>query len=221
MTGKPSIPPSPASDPAPPSPSGSASGKSVNVAAAIPEDKSQLRKRMLAARRAIDPRDKASWDDAIGARLLALLENIDLIERERRDWGVYWPLKGEPDLMAAYPLLAERGVRLYLPVVVERDAPLAFAAWTPGEGMHKDSMGIAVPESLRLGERPDLLLIPCLGWNKDKYRLGYGGGFYDRTLAQPQPPRTVGVGYACGEAAFASEAHDVALDMMITERNSW
>lgn len=171
---------------------------------------------MLAARRAIDPRDKASWDDAIGARLLALLDRT-----ERRDWGVYWPLKGEPDLMAAYPLLAERGVRLYLPVVVERDAPLAFAAWTPGEGMHKDSMGIAVPESLRLGERPDLLLIPCLGWNKDKYRLGYGGGFYDRTLAQPQPPLTVGVGYACGEAAFASEAHDVALDMMITERNSW
>lgn len=179
-------------------------------------DKRQLRKHMLAARRAIDPRDKTAWDDAIGARLLHLLERI-----EQRDWGVYWPLAGEPDLMPAYRLLAERGVRLYLPVVVERDAPLAFAAWTPGEGMHKDSMGIAVPESLRMGGKPDLLLIPCLGWNEQRFRLGYGGGFYDRTLALPDPPLTVGVGYACMEAEFPSEVHDIALDIMMTERASW
>jgi 5,10-methenyltetrahydrofolate synthetase len=216
MTGKPSIPPSPAAQAEQDSAPDGALGNILNVASPPPEDKGQLRKRMLAQRRAIDPRDKTSWDDAIGARLLALLERLP-----QRDWGVYWPLKGEPDLMTAYPLLAARGVRLYLPVVVERDAPLAFAAWTPGEGMHKDSMGIAVPESLRLGYKPNLLLIPCLGWNKEKYRLGYGGGFYDRTLAQPEPPLTVGVAYACMQTSFASEAHDVALDLMITERNSW
>jgi 5-formyltetrahydrofolate cyclo-ligase len=215
MTGKPRIPPS-ATHPEPASTATDTFHHGPKVIAPASEDKSQLRKRMLAARRALDPRDKASWDDAIGARLLTLREQV-----AQRDWGVYWPLKGEPDLMAAYRLLAERGVRLYLPVVIERDAPLAFSAWTPGEGMHKDSMGIAVPERLRLGDKPDLLLIPCLGWNQDKYRLGYGGGFYDRTLAQPAPPLTVGVGYACGETAFACEAHDVALDTMITERNSW
>lgn len=169
---------------------------------------------MLAQRRAIDPHDKASWDEAIRARLLGMLGQV-----AARDWGVYWPLKGEPDLTAAYAELAGRGVRLYLPVVLERDAPLAFSRWTPGEAMHQDSMGIAVPQHLRIGAKPELLLIPCLAWNQEKFRLGYGGGFYDRTLALPEPPMTVGVGYACMQAAFSSEAHDIALDRMITERS--
>ena len=171
---------------------------------------------MLANRRAIDPQAKALWDHEITRRVLAFFD-----ETEIPDWGVYWPLAGEPDLHALYQQLGKRGVRLFLPVVLKADAPLGFAAWTPGEPMHKDSKGIAVPEKLRLGQRPELLLIPCLAFNDDKYRLGYGGGFYDRTLAVTEPPLTLGVGYDCMRAQFDGETHDVALDIMITERNTW
>ncbi len=131
--------------------------------------------------------------------------------------GVYWPLRGEPDLSAAYAQLALRGVRLSLPVVLERDAALAFAEWIPGEAMVRDKMGVAIPTVLRIVAQPPVLLVPCLGFNAGRYRLGYGGGFYDRTLAPLPRPFSVGVAYACLQAEFASAPHDIALDLVITE----
>jgi 5-formyltetrahydrofolate cyclo-ligase len=131
--------------------------------------------------------------------------------------GVYWPLRGEPDLAPAYATLADSGVRLALPVVVERDCALEFAAWTPGEALVRDAMGVAIPAELRMVARPQALLIPCLGFNRGRYRLGYGGGFYDRTLEAQPRPLTVGVAYRCLQADFASAPHDVALDLVITE----
>jgi 5,10-methenyltetrahydrofolate synthetase len=113
--------------------------------------------------------------------------------------------------------LAEAGVRLALPVVVARDAPLAFAAWTPGETMVKDGMGVAVPGDLHFVERPPALLVPCLGFNEQNFRLGYGGGYYDRTLAEAPRPYTLGIAYAHQKAAFAGDVHDVALDVIVTE----
>ncbi len=178
--------------------------------------KAALRKRLLALRRNIEPASRARWDAALCGNLLALHEQTGFA-----DLAVYVPLAGEPDLAAAYAQLAGRGVRLHLPVVLARGAALGFSAWTPGEAMHVDAMGIAVPAHLRLGDVPGTLLIPCLGWNREKFRLGYGGGFYDRTLAAPGRPLTIGVSYAMLEADFRSEAHDIALDIMITERNSW
>lgn len=131
--------------------------------------------------------------------------------------GVYWPLAGEPDLQPAYTTLAARGVKLALPVVLDRQAPLAFAEWLPGEAMHKDGMGVAVPASLRMVALPPALLIPCLGFNAHRVRLGYGGGYYDRTLEQQPRPATAGVAYACLAAEFDGDAHDVALDVMFTQ----
>jgi 5,10-methenyltetrahydrofolate synthetase len=64
---------------------------------------------------------------------------------------------------------------------------------------------------------PQALLIPCVGFNRNKIRLGYGGGFYDRTLAPLSRPRTVGIAYSCGLAEFDGAAHDIALDAVITE----
>jgi 5,10-methenyltetrahydrofolate synthetase len=83
--------------------------------------------------------------------------------------------------------------------------------------MHKDEMGVAVPEVLRFTERPPALLVPCLGFNEQRFRLGYGGGFYDRTLEHAPRPTTLGIAYACLEEQFASAPHDVALDRIITE----
>jgi 5,10-methenyltetrahydrofolate synthetase len=91
------------------------------------------------------------------------------------------------------------GARLLLPVVVQKDAALEFAEWRIGEAMVKDAMGVAVPAELRLqAAYPPALLVPCLGFNPQGYRLGYGGGFYDRTLARHEPrPQTLGIAYQC------------------------
>ena len=175
-------------------------------------DKAALRKALLAARGALDPARKAGWDASIVARVLAWWR-----AHRMPALGVYWPLRGEPDLSAAYVELAQAGVQLALPVVVARDAPLAFTAWTPGEPMLKDGMGVAVPASLRPVPRPPALLVPCLGFNAQGYRLGYGGGYYDRTLEEAPRPLTVGIAYAFSAAAFDSAPHDVALDKIITE----
>jgi 5,10-methenyltetrahydrofolate synthetase len=203
MTGKSRIPCASAEEPA----SGSSVANGHNQTA-----KEALRCALRAKRRGLDPATKAEWDRRIGAQLLRWWQQSKVAAL-----GVYWPLYGEPDLRATYAGLAGAGVRLALPVVVARDAALAFAAWTPGETMVKDGMGVAVPGDLHFVERPPALLVPCLGFNAQNFRLGYGGGYYDRTLAEAPRPYTLGIAYAHQEAAFAGDAHDVALDLIVTE----
>lgn len=199
MTGQTRIPCAPPAQPA-------------SAASETHSDKAALRRSLSARRAAIAPAQKAAWDAAIGARLLAWWRSEPVAAL-----GVYWPLRGEADLSLTYAELAHAGVRLVLPVVLARDAPLGFADWRPGEAMHKDGMGVAVPAALRMAERPPALLVPCLGFNAQHYRLGYGGGYYDRTLALAPRPLTLGIAYACLEAQFPSAPHDVALDRIITE----
>lgn len=176
------------------------------------QNKAHLRTTLKALRRTIDPAAKHAWDDRIGARVLAWLR-----VHPHAALGVYWPLAGEPDLRPAYAEIAAAGVRLALPVVIERDAPLGFAEWIPGEPTVADQLGVAVPSQLRMVARPPALLVPCLGFNAQGYRVGYGGGFYDRTLAPAPRPCTVGIAYGCQRVAFAADAHDVPLDLVITE----
>ena len=171
-----------------------------------------MRLRLLAARGALDAATRALWDGALCARLLAWCA-----AREVAELGVYWPLRGEPDLRPAYAALHARGVRLALPVVLEKAAPLAFASWTPGEDMVRDGMGVAVPAALRLTARPATLLLPCVAYNGARLRLGYGGGYYDRTLAAAPRPASLGVAYSCLAAEFAGAGHDIALDAILTE----
>lgn len=205
MTGDPRIP-------RPPSPLPASTVESAEREA---HDKTALRKALTAARHAIDPLQKAQWDAAICARVLAWWRTQALGGADTL--GVYWPLRGEPDLGTAYAELAGYGVRLVLPVVLARDSALGFTQWVPGEAMVKDTMGVAVPAQLRAAPRPPALLVPCLGFNAEGFRLGYGGGYYDRTLEALPRPVTAGIAYAFQAAQFASAAHDVALDLVITE----
>lgn len=163
-------------------------------------------------RKAMAPEEKAWRDKAIGERLMAWLE-----EHPAASIGVYWPTQGEPDLTAVYRVLDERGVRLALPVVVRRDAPLVFHAWRPGDALVADAHGVMAPAERRVSMQPELLVVPCVGFDAQGYRLGYGGGYYDRTLAGEQPPRTVGIAYAACEAMFEVGAHDVRITAVVTE----
>lgn len=174
-------------------------------------NKTALRRDLLANRQLIAPEVRQAWNKSISERVVAWWETHRI-----PTLGVYWPIRGEPDLQAAYLALAARGVQLALPVVVDEDAPLGFMAWNPGEAMTKDRFGVSIPAS-GAGMHPGALLIPCVGFNQQRFRLGYGGGFYDRTLAVAPRPLAVGVGYECARANFDADAHDVALDAVITE----
>ena len=187
-------------------------GSGKPPAAGAASAKAALRKHLKAHRASLDGDGKRDRDGRIGAQVLAWWR------RTRPPLlAVYWPLSGEPDLAETYALLAREGALLALPVVVRRHASLEFAAWTPGEAMVLDPMGVAVPAELRTVARPPALLVPCLGFNEDGYRLGYGGGFYDRTLADGIRPATLGIAYACQATVFAVDSHDVPLDLVVTE----
>ena len=179
-------------------------------------EKPQLRRLLKESRRAIDPDRKRAWDDRIGARVLDWWR-AGPGRRPGAVLGVYWPLAGEPDLRPAYAELAEAGVRLALPVVLARDTALGWAAWIPGEPTETDSLDVAVPLERRMVERPDALLVPCLGFDAHGYRLGYGGGFYDRTLAAEPRPQTLGIAYSFQQARFDIDEYDIALDRIVTE----
>jgi len=173
--------------------------------------KTALRRQLLANRQGIATEVRRQSDRLIGERLLAWLDchRVDVL-------GVYWPIRGEPDLSFAYDILVARGVRLALPVVVGKDAALHFFEWTPGEPMQKDAFGVAIPVST-VAVAPQAILVPCVGFNPERFRLGYGGGFYDRTLAATPRPVAIGIGYGLAMTGFEADSHDVALDLIITE----
>jgi 5-formyltetrahydrofolate cyclo-ligase len=180
----------------------------------MPENTAQkaaLRRELLANRQAIPPEVRGEKDAAIGRHVLSWCDAYPVSVL-----GAYWPIRGEPDLRACYAEMSARGIRLALPVVVDKDAPLRFIEWKPGDAMRKDAFGVAIPAS-GAEVLPETLLIPCVGFNEKRYRLGYGGGFYDRTLAGTWRPRTVGIGYDCSRTRFEADVHDIALDFLITE----
>ena len=203
---------SPSQKDAPKQQSTGADGSSDETVQAAKAAKAALRRHLKAERASLDGAGKRERDRRIGEQVLAWWR------RTRPPLlAVYWPLSGEPDLAETYALLAREGALLALPVVVRRHAALEFAAWTPGEAMVLDPMGVAVPAELRTVARPPALLVPCLGFNEQGYRLGYGGGFYDRTLADGVRPATLGIAYACQATTFAVDSHDVPLDIIVTE----
>jgi 5,10-methenyltetrahydrofolate synthetase len=180
----------------------------------ILHDKQALRHILLADRQAVNGEVRSEWNAAIGERVIAFLA-----AHPATTLGVYWPIRGEPDLMQAYADIAASGVRLALPIVVGHDLPLQFAEWNPGDPMVKDAFGVSIPAAT-IEVQPDALLIPCVGFNGENIRLGYGGGFYDRTLAVLPRPTAIGIAYACCRAEFEGAAHDVALDFIITEEST-
>ena len=191
----------------------------------------------------VDPeqaRDVARWRRAERVRLAALSQSLGQAGRAQvsdrivvhlemvlGDRGVrrgcvlsgYWPIKGEPDLRPALAGLHCSGVTVALPVVEKRAAPLVFRRWTPETKLVRGDWNIPVPPPEADVLTPDIVLAPCLGWTDDCYRLGWGGGYFDRTLAALAPrPQTIGI--ALGAARLPTifpQPHDIPLDLILTE----
>ncbi len=176
-------------------------------------DKKVLRRQLLAERQDL-------IDRHLRAMQLQEVLRVWLVKREEPAIGAYWPIKGEFD---ALPALfrwseAEAGRRIGLPVADKTTKQLRFHVWYPGCEMEDDAYGIPKPKDTAVFE-PALLLVPCVGYGPRGLRLGYGGGFYDRSLATLQPrPFTVGLAYTHGHVPWLeAEAHDMPLDAILTE----
>jgi 5-formyltetrahydrofolate cyclo-ligase len=134
--------------------------------------------------------------------------------------GQNMPLAQEGRAQLATESIASRSPRkIGLPVVNKLHKTLVFHAWYPGCPMEEDAYGIPKPKDTEVIV-PTLLFVPCLGYGPGGFRLGYGGGFYDRTLATLQPrPVTVGLGYSQGWLPdLEPEPHDVALDVLLNDK---
>ena len=183
------------------------------------EEKKALRQRLLQAR--LDMPDRLAR-----AELLQRVMRIWLVGRPDVVIGAYWPIKGEFDPLPALHRWKEDGElqgqpqrrRIGLPVVDKGNGTLTFHAWYPGCPMEEDAYAIPKPKDTEVIV-PTLLFVPCVGYGPGGFRLGYGGGFYDRTLAALQPrPFTVGLGFTNGFVEdLEPEAHDVPLDAILND----
>nr|WP_316655633.1 5-formyltetrahydrofolate cyclo-ligase [uncultured Gellertiella sp.] len=188
--------------------------------AASPGDRARImawrkteRARLLAARMALAPdvRKEAS------ARIATHLDRI-IGDVRGRSVSLYWPFRGEPDLRSWLERITQTGGRGLLPVVTENGHPLTFRPWKEGEPLVKGVWNIPVPATEETGN-PDICIAPVVGFDAESYRLGYGGGFFDRTLASlASRPMVIGVGYAMQRIETIHPlAHDIAMDLIVTE----
>ncbi|HVS27182.1 MAG TPA: 5-formyltetrahydrofolate cyclo-ligase [Burkholderiales bacterium] len=174
----------------------------------------ELRAELIARRLAANPAERSAWNDAISNHLERAFPNL------ARGVVVFcWPHKNEFDARFLMRKLRERGAVTALPVVVAPKTPLIFREWHPGVKMANGVLDIPYPaQSSEVV--PDTVLLPMNGFDEEGYRLGYGGGYFDRTLASlNKKPLVIGVTYELARlATIHPQAYDLPMDFIVTER---
>ncbi|MCF8478990.1 MAG: 5-formyltetrahydrofolate cyclo-ligase [Rhodospirillum sp.] len=184
-----------------------------DLAAAKADLRRDLRDRRRVASATLGP----AAGEALAALVLA-----EVFPPESAVVGAYWPMPGEIDVRPLLEALAERRVALALPVVAEREGPLIFRRWSPGDPLEPGPLKTVHPIPTMPEVRPDWLLVPLMGFDRRGFRLGMGGGFYDRTLAvlasEGRSPFTLGVAFSAQEVdELPVEGHDYPLHAVATE----
>lgn len=141
------------------------------------------RARLLESRLSIPLDERRRLSERIAAKLDAVIGDV-----EGRLISLYWPFRGEPDLRGWMTSIIRRCGWIALPVVIRKGWPLEFRTWQPGEPLQRGVWNILVP-SHGPAVLPSVVIAPLVGFDQSNYRLGYGGGFFDRTLAvMPRKP---------------------------------
>jgi len=181
--------------------------------------KAELRAAQLAARAAVAGSSRAAAAQSLAVRGLPFVVAPGSIV------AGYWPIRGEIDPSPLMRKLHEEGAGLALPCVVAKDEPLVFRAYAPQDVLITGRYGIAEPAPTTAAVTPDVILVPLVAFDSSGQRLGYGAGFYDRTLAGLRCSRAVtavGLGFAMQRIAHVpATSHDVALDYVLTEDNGF
>jgi len=177
----------------------------------------ELRRTLIDRRLGAGADQRLTWSEAIRGTLQALLG-----PPAGRVLGFCWPYQGEPDVTAFVRRWIEAGGTAALPVVVQPRHPMVFRRWHPEAEMTRGVYDIPIPvDTTEL--HPQVLLVPLTGFDAAGYRLGYGGGFFDRTVEQMQPrPTLVGVGFELSRVAtIHPQPHDVPMQCIVTERGAF
>ena len=181
----------------------------------LSQTKSDLRREMVARRDALPPDTRGAAAETIAARPLPLSIPVGAIV------SGFMPMKSEINPLPLMKKLADAGARLALPVTGRRGQPLTMRDWTWGEPLPSGVWGIREPKPQALQVEPDILLVPLLAFDRAGYRLGYGGGYYDLTLAQLRSRKAViavGLAFAIQEiAGVPTTPRDATLDLVLTE----
>ncbi len=174
----------------------------------------QERKRLRALRDAVPREERRPRDERVTAFLLEAFPML-----AGRIVGFYWPMAGEFDCRVAVLRLREKGSKTALPVVIEKASPLEFREWWPGIATAAGVFDLPVPQGVP-PIVPEAVLVPPVGFDARGYRLGYGGGYFDRTLAALSPqPLKIGVAHEASRIeTIHPQAHDIPMDFIVTER---
>lgn len=178
-----------------------------------PVSRAALRREKLAARMALDEITRAELSARIEAHLATLLAPL-----APQTLAFCAPVRGEFDARPLASRLLDRGWQAAMPIVVETEAPMRFRGWTPASTMGVDRYDIPIPlDGPDLV--PDVVLLPLLAFDAQGFRLGYGGGYFDRTLAALVPrPLAIGIGYELGRVAdIRPQTHDIPVAAIVTE----
>lgn len=176
--------------------------------------RSEQRERCRALRRAAGQEMR----DAVAKNVDRVVDAL-LLERPDACIAFYWPIQGEIALFPSMQRACERGATVALPIVVAKDTPLVFRQWTLATAMEPGMWNIPIPSASAREVDPHALFVPLVGYDDAGYRLGNGGGFYDRTLAVRVPrPLAIGVGFmSLRMASIRPHEHDMPMDFVITE----
>lgn len=185
--------------------------------------KTELRRHALARRDLVTYEEVHAAADAIARRGVALVAELSAkAGLEAPVASVYWPIRSELNTRPLIEALAAKGYRVVLPVMHKIKHPLVFRDFTPGDDLVKGPYGLSEPADDKTARDPDIIFSPLAAFDRKGYRLGYGGGIYDATLAELRPKKRViaiGVAYSCQEADHVpTEPHDERLDYLLTER---
>lgn len=184
-----------------------------------PLTRTELRQRLLQARRewANSPA-AAQAQAALQARVMDVLAHL-----EPDCLGLYWPMQGEfnPTALAS-TVRSEWGCQLALPFARKTPVDMHFRTWDGQEPDVRDECNI--PSSSGKPVRPDVVLVPCVGFTPEGWRLGYGGGYFDRFMQAHPEVTAIGTAWELGkldQADLVPQPHDIPLMLVLTESNSW
>jgi 5-formyltetrahydrofolate cyclo-ligase len=195
-----------------------------------PDWRKSERRRLIAEREAVPSSQRAAWAQRIDAHLQRGFPQLT-----QACVAFCWPYRGEYDARNLVRQLYQAGARIALPVVVASGSPLLFRQWTPDTPLLSGPLDIPYPGAQSPQLQPSHVLLPVVGIDAAGYRLGYGGGYFDRTLAalaaaglatdpanptsSKSAPLVIATGYElCRIPSIAPQSHDIPMDWLVTER---
>ena len=172
-----------------------------------------VRKKIIADRMAVSDALHRQWSLTISAALQQGFPGL-----KKMNISLYWPFRGEYDPRDAVRYFMEAGATLALPEVIDKNRPLCFREWWPDAPMRAGAYNIPVPQGTPCIQ-PDALIVPMVGFDEQGYRLGYGSGYFDRTLATYSTcTLTIGVAFELQRLDNVHpQLHDIAMQYVVTE----